>query len=82
LSLYLIEGFTATNSTNTSSLTSSLTNNLNFDYINTMDFNEQYIYRVQQAQVTLINATAVPQLTFTIWSGMYLKIKFDRNILI
>lgn len=63
-------------------MTSSLTNNLNYDYINTMDVNEQYIYRIQQAQVTLINATTAPQLTFTIWSGMYLKIKFNRTVLI
>lgn len=50
------------------SLTSDLANNLNFDYVNTRNFSEQYIYRIQQNVITIANGT-VPQLTITLWSG-------------
>lgn len=35
-----------------------------------MDYTQQYIYRIQQTNVS-ISSTTVPQLTFSIWSGMY-----------
>lgn len=35
-----------------------------------MDYNDKYIYRIQQTSIYLSNTTTVPQLTFTVWSGM------------
>jgi len=64
------------NSTYNLNLTANLSNNLNYDYINTMDYTQQFIYRIQQTNVSISSTTTVPQLTFSIWSGMYLKIYF------
>ena len=66
ISMYIVfKGFSVNGDT---SLTSELANNLNFDYVNTMNYTEQYIYRVQQTAITLANGTA-PQLTMSLWSG-------------
>jgi len=72
------------NSTYNLNLTANLSNNLNYDYINTMDYTQQYIFRIQQANVSITNTTTtIVQLTFSIWSGMYLKTLYlKRKIII
>jgi hypothetical protein len=67
--VFCFKGFTATSNSNTVSLTVNLTNNLNFDYVNTNDYNAQYIYRLKQSSA-LVSTMTVPRLTLSIWSGM------------
>lgn len=66
-------GFVANNQGLNTDLTASLANNLNFDYINSMNESERYIYRIKQSSETSGNMT-VPQLVFSIWSGRFLKL--------
>jgi hypothetical protein len=67
----IFKGFTTSNGT---SLTSALANNLVYDYTNAdytnMNSTNRYIYRVQQTTSLILNTT-VPQLTVIIWSGKY-----------
>ncbi|CAF2923310.1 unnamed protein product [Rotaria sp. Silwood2] len=58
-------GFTVNNN---STFTNDLSNNLNYDHINTMNYSEQYIYRVQQTTRAVLNVT-IPQLIISLWSG-------------
>ncbi|CAF4029746.1 unnamed protein product, partial [Rotaria sordida] len=57
---------------NDATLTNDLSNNLNYDYINTMNYTERYIYRVQQTTRSVLNVT-IPQLTISLWSGFSMQ---------
>ncbi|CAF4083623.1 unnamed protein product, partial [Rotaria sp. Silwood1] len=57
---------------NDATLTNDLSNNFNYDYINTMNYTERYIYRVQQTIRSILNAT-IPQLTISLWSGLSMQ---------
>ncbi|CAF1151504.1 unnamed protein product [Rotaria sp. Silwood1] len=57
---------------NNATLTNDLSNNFNYDYINTMNYTERYIYRVQQTTRSILNAT-IPQLTISLWSGLSMQ---------
>jgi len=52
--------------------------NLNFDYINTNDTNEKYIYRILQT-IVLVESSTVTQLVFSIWSGMLSRLMNRKN---
>ena len=59
------------------SLTSILSANLVYDYINVNTTNasssERYVYRVQQTSET-VQGRSVPQLTLTLWFGELFRI--------
>ncbi|CAF4415936.1 unnamed protein product, partial [Rotaria sp. Silwood2] len=62
-------GFVANNGSSILSLTVNLASNLNYDNGDMINYNDRYIYRVQQTVISLKNIT-VPQLTFALWSGI------------
>ncbi|CAF0850637.1 unnamed protein product [Rotaria sp. Silwood1] len=65
-------GFVANNGSSILSLTDNLASNLNYDNGDLINYNDRYIYRVQQTVVTIGNIT-VPQLTFALWSGLSME---------
>ncbi|UJR30967.1 hypothetical protein I4U23_018479 [Adineta vaga] len=57
---------------NDTALTDDLVNNLNYDYISSVNDTDQYTYRIMQIPVTVSNLT-VPQLIISLWSGMSIE---------
>ncbi|CAF4579536.1 unnamed protein product, partial [Rotaria sp. Silwood2] len=57
---------------NNATLSNDLSNNLNYDHVNTMNYTERYIYRVQQTTRSILNGT-IPQLTISLWSGLSME---------
>ncbi|CAF3508982.1 unnamed protein product [Rotaria socialis] len=62
-------GFTVNND---ATLSAILSNNMNYDYINTMNYTQPHMYRVQQTIRSSLDRT-ISQLTISLWSGLSMQ---------
>ncbi|CAF3944032.1 unnamed protein product, partial [Rotaria magnacalcarata] len=70
-------GFTVNNN---ATLSTILSNNMNYDYVNTMNYTQGHMYRVQQTIRSSVNRTitssvnrTISQLTISLWSGLSMR---------